>query len=88
MVGTRQDAQTVVWLLAGELQQRHGMTRVYGRGTRSLGVLSVATGLTVWTDGAIMRWSEAGTVITWPATDIPGAAVTLAALATGPTWNG
>lgn len=83
MAGQGQNAEFVVRALADELQRRHGITHVYGQALPVLGVLSVATGLTVWTDGASLRWAERGTTVRWPAADIPGAAVRLAALAVG-----
>lgn len=84
MAAPGQNAGAVIRALAGELQRRHGITRIYGQATPFLGVLSVAAGLTVWTDGASLRWADGGTTVRWPAADIPGAAVRLAALAAGP----
>jgi len=36
--------------------QGHGLTRLYGATEGRLGVLSVAEGVTVWTDGKVLRW--------------------------------
>jgi hypothetical protein len=78
------NAGAVIQALGGELERRHGISRIYGQATPFLGVLSVAAGLTVRTDGASLRWREGGTTVRWPAADIPGAAVRLAGLAAGP----
>jgi hypothetical protein len=87
MAGPGQNAEFVVRALADELQRRHGIAHIYGQALPVLGVLSVAAGLTVWTDGASLRWTERGSTVRWPAADIPGAAVRIAALAAGRAWE-
>jgi hypothetical protein len=71
-----------------DLLRADGITRVYGNACTMLGVLSIACGLTVWTDGRRLWWDRDGHQTTWPAADPDGAARLLAALArnqpTGP----
>jgi hypothetical protein len=43
-----------------------------------LGLLSIASGLTVWTDGRRLWWDRDGDQATWPAADPDGAARILA----------
>jgi hypothetical protein len=64
-----------------DLLRSDGITRLYGDACTILGVLSIAYGLTVWTDGRRLWWDRDGTQATWPATDPDGAARILAALA-------
>jgi hypothetical protein len=45
------------------------------------GVVSVSTGLTVWTDGRVLLWHHDGVPDAYPTADIEGAAERLAALA-------
>jgi hypothetical protein len=66
-----------VLALADELHRR-GLRRLYARACPQMGVLSVATGLTVWTDGHTLRWEHDGQHVIWPATDTTGAATWLA----------
>ncbi len=75
--GNSGDAQNVLWALADLLHQ-HGVRGLYGRADRSVGVLSVSAGLTVWCDGGTLRWTQDGQEVTWPAADLPGAAARLA----------
>jgi hypothetical protein len=56
-----------------QLRER-GLTRLYGACCRRFAVLSVAAGITVWTNGRILWWHANGTNATWPAADHPGAA--------------
>ena len=49
---------------------------------RSIGVLSVAHGLSVWCDGRQLWWHRDGNRLTWPAGDPAGAARLLASSAT------
>jgi hypothetical protein len=82
------DARTVIWTLARDLQHGHGITHIYASATPSLGVLSIATGLTVWTDGTTLRWHEGNATVTWLTADTPAAAIRLAALANRTAWGG
>ncbi len=51
-------AATVARLLA-----RHGLTRVYTAACQVLALISVAAGLTVWTNGRRLWWDEHGLVV-------------------------
>jgi len=62
-----------------------GITRLYGSACALFGVLSVAYGLTVWTNGRLLWWQTGDDQETWPAADPQGAARLLATLATGPS---
>jgi hypothetical protein len=62
-----------------------GITQLYGSACALFGVLSVANGLTVWTNGRLLWWQTGGNQATWPATDPQGAARALTALATRPS---
>ncbi len=63
------DARAAIWALAGELERRHHITRMYGRACPSAGVLSVCLGVTVWcTGGRWLRWRVLGETVSWPAT--------------------
>jgi hypothetical protein len=64
-----------------DLLNANGITRLYGAACTMLGVLSIAYGLTVWTDGRRLWWYRDGDQTTWPATDPDGAVRILAALA-------
>lgn len=66
--------------LARQLTE-HGLTGIYTAATTKFAVISVATGLTVWTDGRLLWCTQAGQRRTWPAADIPVAAADIAALA-------
>ena len=57
-----------------------GLARLYMRACPVRGVLSVALGVTVWTDGRLLTWRHSGHETTWPAADAEGAARRLAAL--------
>jgi len=73
------NAQAALWALADELAGL-GVSRVYGRASASIGVLSVSLGVTVWCDGQQLSWRVLGQHITWPASDPQGAAAQLAPL--------
>ena len=76
------DARAAIWALAGELERRHHVTRIYARACSSVGVLSVCLGVTVWcVGGQWLRWRVLGEAVTWPASDPQGAAAKLAPLA-------
>ncbi len=79
--GSPPDARAAIWALAGELERRYGLTRLYGRANRSIGVLSISVGVTVWCDGRRLTWQVLGQQVTWPADDPDGAAPRLALLA-------
>ena len=66
--------------LARQLAE-HGLTGIYTAATYEFAVISVTTGLTVWTDGRLLWCTQAGQRRTWPAADIPAAAVGITALA-------
>jgi hypothetical protein len=69
-------AATVAGLLAG-----YGLTRIYTAGCQVIAVISVSTGLTVWTNGRQLWVTHGGQRETWPAARIQAAAVRLAELA-------
>jgi hypothetical protein len=77
--GSPVNAQAALWALADELAGL-GVTRVYGRASASIGVLSVSLGVTVWSDGQRLCWRVLGQHVTWPASDPQGAAAQLARL--------
>jgi hypothetical protein len=58
-----------------------GLTRMYVRACPLVGVISVAFGVTAWTDGRTLTWRHAGDDTIWPAADAEGAARQLAELA-------
>lgn len=62
--------------LAAQLQG-HGLTRLYGASQGRLGVLSVAQGVTVWTNGTVLCWHINGEETRLPAADPMYAARTL-----------
>jgi hypothetical protein len=66
--------------LANQLQAR-GRTALYGAADTYLGVLSVASGVTVWTDGETLWWQAGAGEVRWPVTDPDGAAQALLSLA-------
>jgi hypothetical protein len=63
------------------LLRTQGLTRLYWSACAVTGVVSVAQGLTVWTDGKSLRWRVNGDETRWPADDTEGAATQLAKLA-------
>ncbi len=69
-------AAAVAALLAG-----HGLTRVYVAACSVIAVISVAAGLTAWTNGRLLWVTLGGQRETWPAADTEAAAARLAALA-------
>jgi len=65
----------------------HGLTGIYTATTDKVAIISVTTGLTVWTDGRLLWYDHGGQRHTWPAARTGTAATTIAALAgpgTGP----
>ena len=85
----RMSPASVVRALDQMLRQR-GMTRVYGAACAVFGVISVDTGLTVWTNGRVLLWHFNGMPDAYPAADVEAAAERLAMLAarTGPPDTG
>ena len=77
----RQQPAEALHALVGQLRTA-GITRLYGTACTLLGVLSVTSGLTVWTNGRLLWWQACGNQETWPAADPQGAARALTALAT------
>ncbi len=73
----------VLRALAAQLR-RHGQPRLYMATCARYGVLSVSSGVTVWTNGRILWWRSGGDESTWPAADYQGAGMRLAELATAP----
>jgi hypothetical protein len=63
------------------LLHTHGLTRIYWSACTLLAVISVAPGLTVWTNGHHLTWTRHGTQTTWAAHDTHRAAEHLARLA-------
>jgi hypothetical protein len=63
------------------LLARHGLTRVYVAACSVIAVISVAAGLTAWTNGRLLWVTLGGQRETWPAADTEAAAARLAALA-------
>jgi hypothetical protein len=59
----------------------HGITGIYTATTHKFAVISVTSGLTVWTDGPLLWSTQAGQRRTWPAADLQAAAADIAALA-------
>jgi hypothetical protein len=76
-------ASSVTRSLAEMLRQR-GIEHVYSAVYPTVGVISVAPDLTVWTDGRTLRWNRDGTPDDCPAADLQAAAEQLATLA-GPS---
>ncbi len=60
---------------------RHGVTGIYTASAEKFAVISVTTGLTVWTNGHQLWCTLDGERHTWPATDTETAAIRLATLA-------
>jgi hypothetical protein len=67
-----------------DLLRARGITRLYGSACTMLGVLSVANGLSVWTDGRQLWWRTGDNQTTWPATDPNSAARLLTTLTQDP----
>ena len=67
------------------LLRTHGLTHVYWSAYTHRAVISVAPGLTIWTDGYHLTWICHGTRTTLPACDTSHAAEHLARLARQPT---
>jgi hypothetical protein len=59
----------------------HGLTGIYTAATAKFAVISVTTGLTIWTDGRQLWCTHDGTRHTWPTTDTAAAAVRIADIA-------
>ena len=85
----RASPAAVVRALDGMLRQR-GIRRVYSAACAGLGVVSVDTDLTVWTNGRVLLWHVNGVPDACPAADVEGAAERLATLAaqTGSSTTG
>ena len=58
-----------------------GIADIYTAASDRYALVSVAAGLTVWTNGRVLWWDHPGQPGTWPATDPVPAAARLAALA-------
>jgi hypothetical protein len=69
-------ADAVTRHLAGQ-----GITGIYTAACDLYALISVAAGLTVWTNGRILWWNHPRQPGTWPAADPAPAAARLAALA-------
>jgi hypothetical protein len=78
--GPRATPARVAAALAAQLA-RHGLTRTYVAACELFAVISVAAGLTVWTNGRALWWDYRGQRRIWPAADTDAAAAHLAALA-------
>jgi hypothetical protein len=72
----------------GPAPARRGLTRLYLRACPLVGVLSVALGVTAWCDGRTLTWRYASEEVSWPVSDVEGAAQRLAELAKGTTGGG
>ncbi len=81
---SRQRPAAALRALAAQLRAA-GITRLYGSACALFGVLSVAYGLTVWTNGRLLWWQTGDDQESWPAADPQGAARALTALAVGPS---
>lgn len=80
--GPRRGPRAVISSLAGELQHAHRLPAPYRGSAGNVGLLSACRDVTVWYIqplGDELRWREAGTEVTWPASDIGGAAARIAA---------
>jgi hypothetical protein len=66
------------------LLRSHGLDRLYWSACALIAVISIAPGLTVWTDGHHLTWTQRGTATTLPAGDTHEAAEHLARLARQP----
>lgn len=70
----------VATALAGELA-RLGLTSIYAAAADTIAVVSVAAGLTAWTDGRHLWCTHGGQRHTWSAADTGVAAARLAVMA-------
>jgi hypothetical protein len=80
--GSWRGPRAVIWSLAGELERTHRLPRPYKDAAGDVGLLSACRDVTVWYIqplGHVLRWREADAEITWPASDIDGAAARIAA---------
>jgi hypothetical protein len=70
---------------AAEALARHlagrGITGIYTAACDRYALISVTTGLTVWTNGRVLWWDHPRQAGTWPAADPAPAAAQLAVLA-------
>ncbi|HEY1914817.1 MAG TPA: hypothetical protein VGH27_04505 [Streptosporangiaceae bacterium] len=66
------------------LLRAQGLHRLYSSACTLIAVISIANGLTVWTDGRYLTWTCQGTPTSWPADDTHHAAEHLARLARQP----
>jgi hypothetical protein len=78
----RTSPASVVRALDATLRKR-GVKRLYSAACDVFGVVSVNTGLTVWTNGRVLLWRHNGASDVCPAADVEAAADRLAALAAG-----
>jgi hypothetical protein len=67
--------------LTGRLLAEGLTTKMFSAVCPVAAVLSITAGLTVWCEGARLRWTCDGQTIIWPAADTAGAAAQLARLA-------
>jgi hypothetical protein len=63
------------------LLTQHGLTRIYVAACPVIAVVSVAAGLTVWTNGRLLWITLSGKRESWPSADTGAAAARPAALA-------
>ena len=59
----------------------HGLSGIYTAATYKFAVISVTTGLTVWTNGQQLWCTQHGQRHTWPAADLAASSARIAALA-------
>lgn len=79
--GTPTPSPARIAAVVAALLARQGLTRVYVAACSVIAVISVAAGLTAWTNGRLLWVTRAGQRETWPAADAEAAAARLAALA-------
>jgi hypothetical protein len=77
----RTSPASVVRALDATLRRR-GVHKLYSAACDVFGVVSVDTGLTVWTNGRVLLWRHHGVSDACPAADLEAAADRLVALAT------
>ncbi len=77
----RRNTRTIIWALADALERVHGLRNLYTGADDRVGLVSACTDVTVWYLAVLgsLRWREDGAQVTWPATDIYGAAARIAA---------